>query len=212
MGAVGMGSLITVVEKNLMSSSGTNFYYLKDGDKQIIKSYAELVADAKKIAAYLTKRFEFQSRILLIFPPGFDFISSFLGCLYAGMIEHFSAYPLQNPRHANRLHTIIDSCEPKVLLGTQDVIAPIAAIDSLSAIEKVAIESLLAANTAIDFEINPAIDGSTLAFLQYTSGSTGNPKGVMVSHANLLSNLSSLKEGWGLGEEKTSVLWLPFQH
>ena len=89
MGAVGMGSLITVVEKNLMSSSGTNFYYLKDGDKQIIKSYAELVVDAKKIAAYLTKRFEFQSRILLIFPPGFNFISSFLGCLYAGMIEHF---------------------------------------------------------------------------------------------------------------------------
>ena len=70
----------------------------------------------------------------------------------------FLAYPLQNPRHANRLHTIFDSCEPKVLLGTQDVIAPIAAIDSLSAIEKVAIESLLAANTAIDFEINPVLN------------------------------------------------------
>lgn len=206
-----MSTLINIVEQHVSVAEDVRFVYLKDGEIPASKTYPMIVSDAKKLAAYLTKRFESQTRVLLIYPPGLDFISSFLGCLYAGMIA-VPAYPLQNPRHAYRLHNIIDSCEPRLILGNNEVIDDLEHIESLSGVEKIATEVLFATNDAADFADNPLISPSMIAFLQYTSGSTGKPKGVMVSHANLLSNLSSLKTGWGLGENKTTVLWLPFQH
>lgn len=206
-----MSTLINIIEQHLVDSDNVTFYYLKDGEQPFAKNYPTVVADAKKLAAYLTSRFASQTRVLLIYPPGLDFISSFLGCLYAGMIA-VPAYPLQNPRHAYRLHNIIDSCEPGLLLGNQTVIDNLEQIESLSGVEKIATESLFASNDAHNFKVIASINESMIAFLQYTSGSTGKPKGVMVSHGNLMSNLSSLKAGWGLGAHKTSVLWLPFQH
>ncbi len=206
-----MKILIDVTEQHRLNAQDVNFYYLRDGEHPTSKTYTEIVAEAKKIATYLSGRFEAQSRIMLIYPPCLDFIASFLGCLYAGMIA-VPAYPLQNPRHAYRLHSIIDSCEPKLILGNQNAIDGLSKIDSLTAIEKIATESLLGSSEVIDFKVNPAINESTIAFLQYTSGSTGKPKGVMVTNGNLMSNLSSLKTAWGLAANKTSVLWLPFQH
>jgi acyl-CoA synthetase (AMP-forming)/AMP-acid ligase II len=206
-----MNTLIHVVENHLLDATAINFYYLRNGEEPTSKTYLEVVADAKKLAQYLASRFELQSRIVLVYPPGLAFISSFLGCLYAGMIA-VPAYPLQNPRHAYRLQSILDSSRPSLILGSQRVIDDLNEIESFNVIEKLATEAIFETSPVIDFQINPAIHDTFLAFLQYTSGSTGKPKGVMVSHANLMSNLASLKTGWGLGANKTSVLWLPVQH
>jgi acyl transferase domain-containing protein/acyl-CoA synthetase (AMP-forming)/AMP-acid ligase II/surfactin synthase thioesterase subunit/nucleoside-diphosphate-sugar epimerase len=207
-----MGTVLTdIIENNLTEMDEVEFTFLKDNQNSIVKTYSSVVIDAKKLAVYLQERFPPQTRILLIYPPSLDFVSAILACFYSGMIA-VPAYPLQNPRHAYRLHSIIESCDPKLILGTQTIIDDLSAIEMLSRVEKLATETIFASTTLNDTPIKSTIDETALAFLQYTSGSTGQPKGVMVSHANLLHNLSTIKYSAGLDSTKTSVIWLPFQH
>ncbi len=81
-----MKTLTDFTKQHIPSAQGVYFYYPRDGEHPTSKIYTKIVSETKKLAAYLTRLFKPQSQILLIYPPGLDFISSFLGCLYAGMI------------------------------------------------------------------------------------------------------------------------------
>jgi acyl-CoA synthetase (AMP-forming)/AMP-acid ligase II len=200
-----------IVEENLINSKNPQFTYLEGGEKPVNKTYGAIVSDAKKVAYFLANTFEPQTRILLMYPPGLDFISSLLGCFYAGMIA-VPTYPLPNSRHAYRLHSLIDSCMPELIFGTEKVLTKLNNIDSLAGIKKIATETLFRNNDIIEFAPKRAVTPEMIAFLQYTSGSTDIPKGAIVSHENLMHNLHTIKQSLGLGENKTSVIWLPFQH
>ena len=202
-------TILTRIEANLNDNHTAEFTFLNAEGEPFTKKYIQVVADAKTIASYLTHHYKSQSRIILIFPPGLDFISAILGCFYAGMIA-VPAYPLQNPRHAYRLHGIINSCTPEVILGNKRVVEDLSKIDSFSSINKVITEEILQGKIAQSFE--PHVSPEMIAFLQYTSGSTGTPKGVIVTHANLLHNLKTMKQGFAFGKNKPSVLWVPLQH
>ncbi len=163
-----MTILNDVIEMNLSSTNNqdaVSFSYLKNGITPFTKTYGQIVAEAKIIAANLQNKLEVQSRVLVIYPPGLDFITSMLGCFYAGMIA-VPTYPLQNARHAYRLHGIIDSCSPALILGTQKIIDELSKIDSL-VIKLMATDTLLIASSQSDFKCNSIINGSTIAFLQY---------------------------------------------
>jgi acyl-CoA synthetase (AMP-forming)/AMP-acid ligase II/acyl carrier protein len=190
------------------------FTFLVDGElEEIHLSYAELDLQAKAIAAQLQTLVPLGSRVLLCYPSGLEFISAFFGCLYAGAI----AVPVSPPKRSqmqSRFQAIINDAQPAAVLTTASL------VDSLkqawlSAPELPSVQWI--ASDLISFEMetewqSPDLKPDSLAFLQYTSGSTGNPKGVMVSHENLLHNSAYIQAAFELNQSSVSVSWLPNFH
>ncbi|MCK4440478.1 MAG: AMP-binding protein, partial [Sulfurovaceae bacterium] len=150
-------------------------------------------------------------RALLLYPSGLDFIYAFLGCLYAGIVA-VPAYPPRKNQKIDRLRNIVEDCDAKVVLTTNQIYRI-----SKDTFEKDTLFKnipLLSTET-IDNNIpftEVLLNSEDLAFLQYTSGSTGNPKGVMVTHANILSNLKVLEEFIGCDKNSVGTSWLPHFH
>ena len=126
-----MRTLIKVIEQNLLKDHDAIFTYVKSESESVSKNYKEIIKEAKLIALYLSNLYPVQSRILLLLPQGLDFISSFLGCLYAGMIA-VPAYPLANKRQSERLISIVSSCHPSLALGLDSSVDGLKKIDILS--------------------------------------------------------------------------------
>lgn len=192
------------------------YLFLIDGEQEGPRlSYAELATQARSIARALRSAVGEQERALLIYPPGLDFVAAFYGCLYAGVI----AVPVYPPRPdflrpgAQSLAAFAKDCRPAAILGTAENLADLRSTLSshpaLSAAHVIATDSCTAAGCAWH---PPPITPDWPAMLQYTSGSTTAPRGVMVSHANLLHNEELINtafehKGPGLG-----VCWLPPYH
>ena len=150
--------------------------------------------------------------------PGLEFISAFFGCMYAGVVAVPATYP-KPKRPMPRLQRIALDCDAHVALSTGQTLTTLDP-DLLSAD---AATSQWIATDELDDELadmwqRPTVAESDLAFLQYTSGSTSDPKGVMVSHGNLLNNLECIRQSFGIGEieddllSPTGVFWLPAYH
>ena len=192
----------------------TALVYLADGenDEQCI-SYSEIARRARAIGAFLIQHGGVGDRVLLVYPPGNDFVCAFFGCLYAGKIA-VPAYPPRKNRKLSRLQAIVADASPKVVLTTEEIKARVAPnlgeFPDLAALSWKVSDHI--SNDLANGWRRPDIDSDTLAFLQYTSGSTGNPKGVMVSHGNLLHNAAVMRVQMGYDEQSVSVSWLPVYH
>jgi len=152
-------------------------------------SYGELDLRARAIAARLQQEQATGRRVLLVFPPGLDYISAFFGCLYAGAVA-VPVYPPRRNRSLERIRAIVADAQPRFALTLAAQTADLqhwAAEDATFADVGWLASDAISADTA-DLWRDPAVGPQSLAFLQYTSGSTGTPRGVMVSHANLLAN------------------------
>jgi acyl-CoA synthetase (AMP-forming)/AMP-acid ligase II len=189
------------------------YTFLSDGETEKDSlTYAQLDHKARVLARTLRAKASFGDRVILLYPPGLEFITAFFGCLYAGMIP-VPAFPPRNNRNMDRLVAIMQDAKATVALMTEPILSMIAA----SYAETPGLEAVtcLATETLEDDDATwerPPIDGDTICFLQYTSGSTGIPKGVMVSHGNLLTNMEDIATGLELSEKTVSVSWLPFYH
>ncbi|RKG67197.1 non-ribosomal peptide synthetase, partial [Corallococcus exercitus] len=188
----------------------------EDGDEASI-TYAELDRQARAIAASLAGHVRPGDRVLLLYPPGLEYIAAFFGCLYAGAVA-VPAYP-PDPSRLNRtlprLEVIVKDAGAAVAL-TSAFIAEMAEglvglAPELGHLRWLAYESLVAPGMESGWRA-PALESGSLAFLQYTSGSTAAPKGVMLSHANLLANEAMIQAGFGLGARDVVVGWLPLYH
>jgi acyl-CoA synthetase (AMP-forming)/AMP-acid ligase II/acyl carrier protein len=175
-------------------------------------SYRQLWVRAKSLAVGLQERYRPGDRAMLVFPPGLDFIESFFGCLFAGLI----AVPLCPPRRGRpspRFEQIGHNADPRLVLSTAEFVANrktwYREIPGL--IER---EWFHRGDLAADEErwSRPKIDDRTLAFLQYTSGTTGTPKGVMVSHGNLVHNAVAIRHVIQSPEHPRRAFWLPMYH
>jgi len=176
-------------------------------------AWGELDLRARAFAATLAEGLDPGARVLLLCPPGLDFITAFIGCLYAGAVA-VPAYPPASKRHLPRLRSIALDAAPSAVVATTATLPKIraaaSALGELDALRWLAVDEVPAELAGAWRE--PEISGETLAFLQYTSGSTSEPKGVMVSHGNLMHNEEVIRQGFGLDEDSVIVGWLPLYH
>ena len=144
------------------------------------------------------------ARVLLLHPPGIGYIIAFFGCLLAGAVP-VPAYPPRNNRNLERLRAILDDAGADVAITTDALVARLVDAPELAGLRWVTTDDATTAEA-------PDIPAADLAFLQYTSGSTGSPKGVMVTHANLLANTAAISERFGFNRDSRGVIWLPPFH
>ena len=189
------------------------YLFLDDEIAECHLTYADLDRQARLTAARLWSLGVEGERVLLLYPPGLDYISAFFGCLYAGAIA-VPVYPPRMNRNLFRLQAIAADAQAKVALTTATVLSRVTPwLDQTAALRKlnwVATDDL---NGATDHDWRePSVNGDTIAFLQYTSGSTGVPKGVVLTHRNLLHNSKLLEHAFGYTSESQCVSWLPMYH
>ena len=189
------------------------FRFLGDGDNETQNiSYETLNLEVDKLASNLGDQFKKGERVLLIYPSSIEFIISFLACLKIGLV----AVPVNPPtshRRLGRLETIFNDSQASGILSIEKIHSKIAkwllTNDLLKDSLVFLTDNVTEANSTTKF---PNLKPDDLAFLQYTSGSTGNPKGVMVSHKNLYHNCGLIADVYNLDYDTMYLGWLPMFH
>jgi acyl-CoA synthetase (AMP-forming)/AMP-acid ligase II len=189
------------------------FSFLEDGGGVNTRTWGELDQGARAVAAALgaLPTSDKQPRALLLLLQDAPFLDALFGCFFAG----FCAVPAHVPIPSRlaqtlpRLRAIVAEAQPQVVLTTRELLAARALVPELAEIPCVAVDELDAAGA-------PALDVTVtvedLAILQYSSGSTGAPRGVMVSHQNLMANESLIENAFEHTPATVFLSWLPFQH
>ncbi|HYD78841.1 MAG TPA: non-ribosomal peptide synthase/polyketide synthase [Paucimonas sp.] len=177
-------------------------------------SYADLDRRARKLAGYLQRHAKSGDRALLLYPSGPDYVLAFFACLYAGIIA-VPAYPpeLAHPQHLKRLLAMLQDSAPRLILTDSAALAGLKRSLPADCDAGVLATDAMPDDCHEDQWREVEILPETIAFLQYTSGSTAAPKGVMVSHRNLIANELALAEGYAVKEGVDKwVSWLPLYH
>ncbi|XXY48838.1 amino acid adenylation domain-containing protein [Sorangium sp. So ce269] len=187
------------------------YIHLHDGEEETAAlSFAALHARARTIAAFLRKHYPPRSRVLLLFAPGLDFIEAFFGCLLADMVAVPTSLPRPNQAES-RFDAITVDCAPACALTARPMPRERSASTPRSRLTIHTLEECCSGNDARRTDGAPGAPDD-VAYLQYTSGSTSSPKGVMVSHRNVLQNCRMLADGFGIEGGDTFVSWLPHFH
>ena len=188
------------------------YTFLKDGELESESlSYGQLHQQAVAIAGFLQSLNLKGERALLIFPAGLDFITAFFGCLYAGVIAVPIYLPFSNRVGVeDKLEATIANAQPKIILTTAEVQARLEKFQT--ALPTIHNTNSLLSNRSKAVWRKEAISAQELAFLQYTSGSTKSPKGVMISHQNLIHNSEMIKNIFQHSEKTVLLSWLPHYH
>ncbi|EAZ93192.1 AMP-binding protein [Crocosphaera chwakensis] len=200
--------------RSLAQPNNQTYTFLHEGETEAGSlTYATLEQQATAIASHLQSLNAAGERVLLLYPPGLDFMAGFYGCLYAGTIA-IPAYPPRPDQSLSRLEAIATDAQAKFILTIGPLVPYLQGRFTTSSI--LAELKILDSNQIIQTEDrnwkNPNIDGDTIAFLQYTSGSTGKPKGVIITHQNLLHNLEMGYKYAEITPQTKTVSWLPFGH
>lgn len=169
--------------------------------------YAQLHRQAMSIAATLRQRTDRGDRALLMYPSGPEFIAAFFGCLAAEVIAVPTPPPLPG-RMAERFDHIGADCTPRLVLTVEAwaALAPDAGVPML------ATDTPAVAGGAADHVRLPAASPDDIAYLQYSSGTTGLPRGVMITHANALANCAMRAAVFALRSDDINVGWMPHFH
>jgi len=176
-------------------------------------NYLELDRKARALAAELQAQLAAGERVILLLNNGLDYLQAFFGCLYSGMIA-VTLHPPTSAEQLLRLKHIIKDSGASCILTTSGIQRQLhEKVESMHALIKLNWMNVDDVSDSLaDSWREPRVDRDTVAFLQYTSGSTGSPKGVVVSHGNLLFQGEYMKAGFGLTEQDVYVSWLPLFH
>lgn len=193
------------------------YTFLPDGkiDEPVSWTYANVDRYAQIIGASLDKKGLKGERAILFYNPGLDFLSAFLGCLYAGVVA--IPAPPPDPRLKQslpRLQSIVIDSQASVVLTNKKIMTRIPEV--YDQIPEFQFMQCLATDTELEdltADWRPGtFSGNDLAYLQYTSGSTSTPKGVMINHHNLMHHSACVQDAWGYSPQSISSTWLPYFH
>lgn len=208
-------NLIDLLRQRAIQQPARQAYtFLVDGqEKHASLTFGQLDLQARAVAVLIGSMRARDDRVLLLYPPGLEYISSFMGCLYARAV----AVPVPPPRFNRKMERILmiaaDS-GARIVLTTRAILSRIESLwekaPELRSLLWLATDDL-DLSQADDWRV-PEVDGATLAFLQYTSGSTATPRGVMVTHQNLLHNERLIQAAFKQTKESLILSWLPFYH
>ncbi|HKV09540.1 MAG TPA: amino acid adenylation domain-containing protein, partial [Thermoanaerobaculia bacterium] len=201
-------TLPQILRRRAREDPGRRIYtFLLEGEAEAGHlTCADLDRQAGAVAAALRQTSAPGDRAVLLFPPGLEFIVAFLGCLYAGVVA-VPAPPPRPRRDGRRLEHLVRDCAPRIVLTTT---ALRATADPCSVSSWIATDELKASGAESDDL--PRVEPAWPAFLQYTSGSTSSPRGVIVSHANLMHNERMIRAAFRQDEGSVVVGWLPLHH
>ncbi|MBY0277169.1 fatty acyl-AMP ligase [Candidatus Binatia bacterium] len=193
------------------------FCFLEDDGDGPTLAFGELDRRARAIACLVAERTRPGMRVVLLYEPSLDFVAGFYGCLYAGTVA-VPAYPPDPRRLARtlpRLRAIFDNAGATMVLTTARLREAVALLFPtepwLEAMQWIATDEAATADLAEGWR-HPGVGADTLALLQYTSGSTRTPRGVMLTHGNVLANSALIKRAFGNSRHTRGVLWAPPYH
>jgi acyl-CoA synthetase (AMP-forming)/AMP-acid ligase II len=215
---MGNSTLVQLLRDRALEQSDSHAYtFLADGNKETGRlTYGELDRQARAIAAQLQSLNAKGERALILYPAGLEVIAAFCGCLYAGVI----AIPAPPPeagrlkRTLPRLQAIIKDAQASLVLTTAGILEIVSEVR----VDFPELQTMRWIDTEkVDLELaeaweDPNVDQDILAYLQYTSGSTSTPKGVMLSHYNLMHHAAYLKQACGYESHSVTVTWMPYFH
>jgi acyl-CoA synthetase (AMP-forming)/AMP-acid ligase II len=179
------------------------YTFLSDGETEAASlTYGELEHKALSISHYLSEVSRAGDRALLLYQPGVDFIIALFGCLYAGIVA-VPAYPPRSNKLDARIDAIISDARPSAILTTS------AYSERLRSLHL----PVFATDTIQNGDSHTYVRSKhPIAWLQYTSGSTSSPRGVMVTHDNLMQNSACLRQAAQYSQDTVAVTWLPHFH
>ena len=191
------------------------YIFLPDrGAERLSLSFAELYARARAVAASLAERGQKGDRAVLVFSPGLDFIVAFFACLLAGVI----AVPMMVPRRASSRDAsaaILADCSPRFAMTRRDLLTDarpeLMERFGTGELDWVLVDSCSRDSGELQAPL-PLPAREDVALLQYTSGSTSSPKGVIVNHGNLIENSEMIRIALGNTRNSTHVSWVPLYH
>jgi acyl-CoA synthetase (AMP-forming)/AMP-acid ligase II len=186
------------------------FTFLENGEREGESlTFGELGRRARRVAAEVHRRGASGRTVALLYPSGLDFIAAFYGCLVAGATA-VPASPPQSVRALGRLKVILGDAVPALALTTSAIEEALSPALGPGSPPLVATDRLR--QEAEEAWVPPEVNGSDLALLQYTSGSTASPKGVVLTHKNVLHNQQLICDRFGHTERSVMVSWLPVFH
>jgi acyl-CoA synthetase (AMP-forming)/AMP-acid ligase II len=195
----------------------TAYVFLQEGEEETESiSYVQLAQSVDAAAHVLGAHLAPGQRVLLALPDGIDFIIAFLACLRAGLVA-VPVKPPQNREAARKVLTIADNCGACAIVCSDAMLHKLHAFfpdePALLGMQHITQARLKASPLAGGAAAHwPTRDPAAIAYLQYTSGSTGSPKGVMVTHANVMANEEMIRLRWGSGASDVLLSWLPMFH
>jgi len=212
------GNLVKHVEKwakvrgDKLAYQFIDFSTERDGVARNL-NWADFSARNKAVGARLQQVTQPGDRVAILCPQNLDYLVGFFGALYGGRI----AVPLfdpSEPGHVGRLHAVLDDCQPSAILTTTDSAEGVRKFfRTRPAKERPRVIAVDAVPDEVGATWVPEdITQDTIAYLQYTSGSTRVPTGVQITHLNLATNIVQVIEGIGGDEGDRGVTWLPFFH
>lgn len=206
-----MHTLVDVLNQRADQTPGkTAFVFTQDRAAEVTRlSFSELNCHARSFAARLARDAAPGDRAILLFPTGPEFVVAFFGCLAAGII----AVPLMLPRRTadrDASEAVTTDCAPKLIITTPEILEGRPDIsDRFRGFTCMTVS--LADNSSPFFEGHSPTPND-IAYLQYTSGSTSTPKGVVIRHSNLLANLEMIRQQMSNTPQSTNVGWVPLYH
>ncbi len=184
-------------------------------EESVSVTYAQLMNEVATVAAAIEAGTRRGDRVLLLYPPGIHFIYAFVACLASGRVAVPAYVPKPNPNNWRRLADVVSDSHCRLLMSDADSFSKmdqwLAQQAVLAPLPRVSSDRLPAQQTSLD-QLLQELSGADTAFLQYTSGSTGSAKGVMVSHENLLHNSHLIATAFRHDVDSTLVTWLPLFH
>ncbi len=197
------------------AGSGLAYAYLKDIaaiDRQL--AWGDLAGEVNVLAKALGARVEPGARALLMYPPGLEVVVAFWACIQAGLVPVPAPAPdpIRRKHSLSRLQAILDDAQAALILTTVGIQAQCAEQSLVAADRQV---HWLATDQPAGEEwpsLEHRVSMSDLAYLQYTSGSTATPRGVMISHGNVLAQCEAIRQAAGVDAGSRSLCWLPYFH